>query len=1201
MKKITSSGTEKSFALNVSYKKMLLTLFAFVFLSTNVLWSQLYWNTNGTGAAINTANWASTSAGPFTSVWVGGSDMNFTANSAITYVTAIPIGNINISDGFTVTITAAGTLSTGGAVKTINVGTGSTLTWNGQGVSTVAGTGFIKSGNGTWNIGAQANAYIGGFTLNAGTVILGGVNALGAGGALTINGGTIAATAARDLSGKFTGGIIVGGDFQLGSIVSPSVGSSNLTFTNNVDLGGATRNIAIGGSGIYTFGGIISNGGITLNNASGGTVLLSGVNTYAGSTTLNGGTLKLNPSGNTTNTTAFVLNGGILSTSGITATRTITASTLQLTNNTTLDLGANAHTLSFAASDAVVWTANKKLIISGWAGTAGNSGTVGKLFVGNSATGLTVDQLSQIRFIGYPSAMLLSTGELVPSNIASSQTMSGVYKVGTTEVSPNFTSLADAVFALNSSNITGNVVLEISSDLTEPENIGLGVNTNGFNITIRPDVVADPNTDPVRTITFTQLTDNLSPTGHLVIGYPSAGLPVAWTISNTIATNNVTIDGYAVGGTTKRLKITNSNAAITSTSTVGARVIVVVGACQNTTIKNCIVENKTTNTGSPVCIVAVVRKVGTVATDAELAPNGLILDNNTITCTTSTVGMGIRITNSNTPLTATVAGFVCKNNIISAQRRILEMNYTNGGQIYGNTISLVQPTSTALGYGIWTATGCAGTFNIYNNKIIAASCSGADVAAGGQRLMSLGGSVTCNVYNNMFAGMDRSGTTTAAVNQTYCFFGCTGKIYNNTFYMPALTVKTNTGYYTAIQLSFSNPDIKNNIFISNEDGMINAFYSAVTTGASDYNVFYNRAGNTKSLFVSGTATSTFAAYQAAYPTKDKNSKNVDVNFVSATDLTPTGASIGDYNLAVPRQASVLTDIAGTSRAALTYAGAFEASDLTTVAKQFTVTVPNGTAHVYIAGDFTGKAWDNTTPFELIPTGTANQFSGIFPCVDGVAYKYLCEKTGDWDYAEAVYDGGNAPLLGSNRTYNAADNVPIWFRVKSVQFNVSFGAGTGIPSQLFVKGSWDVWATPIALTQSGSTFSTTLSGILSDKIPANTEYKYYTNDGATGNWESDATGGYISNRWSIAPIMKDVVAGFTTLLPITRLNEIETAPRIIRTSSGIEVVVDSESTIELYGINGVLIDRTNVSGSYSHDLNNGIYIVRVNGKATKFVK
>ena len=263
--------------------------------------------------------------------------------------------------------------------------------------------------------------------------------------------------------------------------------------------------------------------------------------------------------------------------------------------------------------------------------------------------------------------------------------MSGTYKVGTAEVSPNFVSLSTAVTALNAATITGNVVLEITSDITEAANIGLGVDTKGFGITIRPDADVD------RTITFTRLADNTSPTGHFVIGYTD--LTTAWADVNTIATNNVTIDGYAVGGSTKRLTITNTNANHT-----GARMIVVVGACENTVIKNCTINNLTTNASSPFVIGAVVRK-GTVI---EVAPKNLTIENNTLTCTVSTVGMGIRITNSGTIAAAKVTGFVCKNNVISAQRRILEINYTNGGEISGNTISLIQPTSTALGYGIWT-------------------------------------------------------------------------------------------------------------------------------------------------------------------------------------------------------------------------------------------------------------------------------------------------------------------------------------------------------------------------------------------------------------------------------------------------------------------------------------------------------------------
>lgn len=64
---------------------------------------------------------------------------------------------------------------------------------------------------------------------------------------------------------------------------------------------------------------------------------------------------------------------------------------------------------------------------------------------------------------------------------------------------------------------------------------------------------------------------------------------------------------------------------------------------------------------------------------------------------------------------------------------------------------------------------------------------------------------------------------------------------------------------------------------------------------------------------------------------------------------------------------------------------------------------------------------------------------------------------------------------------------------------------------------------------------------------------------------------------------------------------EVSARIMRTMSGIEVQLDSEATVELYNMNGMIIDKVVTSGTYSHDLDNGVYIIRINGKATKFIK
>jgi hypothetical protein len=196
-------------------------------------------------------------------------------------------------------------------------------------------------------------------------------------------------------------------------------------------------------------------------------------------------------------------------------------------------------------------------------------------------------------------------------------------------------------------------------------------------------------------------------------------------------------------------------------------------------------------------------------------------------------------------------------------------------------------------------------------------------------------------------------------------------------------------------------------------------------------------------------------------------------------------------------------------------------------KTFTVKVPAGTDHVYIAGDFTLKNWNITAPYELIPTANANEFSGTFACADNISYKYLNEKS-DWDYQAAVSVGGAAE---SNRSYNALDSIAAWLNVKEITLNVSFGTTTPVPNQLFVLGSWDNWATPIELTGNGTSFTKVLGGSASDKYSGNTTYKYYTNEQASINWESNADGSTRANRLTIDPVMTDVIPRFTTILPV----------------------------------------------------------------------
>jgi len=112
------------------------------------------------------------------------------------------------------------------------------------------------------------------------------------------------------------------------------------------------------------------------------------------------------------------------------------------------------------------------------------------------------------------------------------------------------------------------------------------------------------------------------------------------------------------------------------------------------------------------------------------------------------------------------------------------------------------------------------------------------------------------------------------------------------------------------------------------------------------------------------------------------------------------------------------------------------------------------------------------------------------------------------------------------------------------------------------------------------------------------YKTSSSVGLTGVTGTGVTLDYAGiGRSATAPRM-----GAYEISGTTKINEVEKSGiAIIRNASGIIVPLNGESTIELYSVNGLLIDKTKTVGTYSRHLNNGMYIISINGKATKFVK
>ena len=358
----------------------------------------------GTTGTLSGNVWNTNPAGPYTSALnsTGGAIINF--GNATTTVTgaSITVAGINATANATIT-TVGGTISNlSNGVVQISVAGGITLNFGSQAFTTSATAGYIKNGAGTLTL--AGGTYAGGFTLNTGTVAVAGVNAMGAGGSLTINGGTIRSnsTTARDLSGKYAGGISIGGDFTLGD------GTNNgaLTFTNSLALGAATRSIIVNSAA--SFGGVISGAAnVGLTKSGTGTLTLSGANTYDGVTTITAGPLSINSFtnggvagslGTASNAPAnLVMTGGTLSYSGGSTTTDRGMTFGALTGNPIISITAASANLTL--TNTIVGTPGQQIdFTKGGTGTLtlsdDNNSYIGRTFVSGGT--LAVNSISAV-------------------------------------------------------------------------------------------------------------------------------------------------------------------------------------------------------------------------------------------------------------------------------------------------------------------------------------------------------------------------------------------------------------------------------------------------------------------------------------------------------------------------------------------------------------------------------------------------------------------------------------------------------------------------------------------------------------------------------------------------------------------------------------------------------------------------------------
>ena len=299
---------------------------------------------------------------------LGAGDLSVSANSTLQAGTSVALGN-NIALGSSVTATVdanstslslSGTISGSSAI--VNKNTAGTLTLSG------------------------ANTYGGGTTLSAGQLNInnGGDathSAIGT-GALTISGGTLDNTSSGDVTLAPNNAQNWNGDFTYaGSAYNLNLGSGAVAL-------GASRQVTVSANTL-TVGGIISGSSFGLTKAGGGTLVLSGANTFSSTTAISGGTLTLGNSLALQNSTLNYNNqGGTLSFGSLTAAfiAGLTGSQNLNYGSVNLNLGTNNTTSSYSG----LLSGSGQLQKSGTGTlTLANPGYTGNTYVYNGGFNIT--------------------------------------------------------------------------------------------------------------------------------------------------------------------------------------------------------------------------------------------------------------------------------------------------------------------------------------------------------------------------------------------------------------------------------------------------------------------------------------------------------------------------------------------------------------------------------------------------------------------------------------------------------------------------------------------------------------------------------------------------------------------------------------------------------------------------------------------
>lgn len=242
----------------------------------------------------------------FTGTWTDSGSRTLNVASGLTLAGSVFLSDDNTTTGRGLTITGYAPTTISGVIANNNSGNtiAATLTYSGTSTLTLSG----------------ANTYSGGTTLNSGTLQLGTsstgsvTNGPVGTGTLTLNGGTLSSNVGdlitvRSIANAivFAGDVTFGTNTNFGALSLSGAGTLTSPFRTLTFIADVTYSGNIGESG----------GSFGITKAGDGTLILSGVNTYSGGTTINAGLLELKSTSALGSTSgSLTVNGGILDLDG---------------------------------------------------------------------------------------------------------------------------------------------------------------------------------------------------------------------------------------------------------------------------------------------------------------------------------------------------------------------------------------------------------------------------------------------------------------------------------------------------------------------------------------------------------------------------------------------------------------------------------------------------------------------------------------------------------------------------------------------------------------------------------------------------------------------------------------------------------------------------------------------------------------------